>query len=177
MNLSSQWSQAFGRQSLSDRTVYEVLASRGGIPTCHLLHYLQMHLEKLAKAALWDPVTATPPIPDFDRSHNVIAKVLPLVVKQFSRSNGLGRRLAEKGRIERIRVLCREIDLLAPSVDLGGKRPDNCEYPWLSESEDRVLAPCEHGFSIARKLRSEDGLLLLKAAAVSAERFAKGISG
>jgi hypothetical protein len=39
----------------------------------------------------------------------------------------------------------REIELLAPSVDDAGRRPDNCEYPW-ENTRGTVIVPAEFEF-------------------------------
>ncbi len=51
--ISNEWKKAFAKQSKSDLKVYELLCRNPDIDTCHRLHYLQMHLEKIAKSYLW----------------------------------------------------------------------------------------------------------------------------
>ena len=98
-----------------------------------------MACEKLAKAHLCragsDPDSLL-------SSHAYITKVLPRVVlNQLSLSN--------PGNSEWVRVhsahLAREIELLAPAVKRGGRRPDNCEYPW-EEPDGRVRCPIDWVF-------------------------------
>lgn len=162
--VDQRWRKAFARQSLSDLKVYERLCTEGwGLPHCHRLHYLQMHLEKLAKAFCWDPEELRNNIPEFDRTHSVAAKVLPIVVGQFAREGGydpsvVGRKLTQ------IRQICREVDLLSPAVRDGEKRPDNTEYPWASQDGKSIIAPCERKFPIDSRLRNPEGKMLLKIA-------------
>ena len=39
---------------------------------------------------------------------------------------------AQRPDISAIRAICREIDLLHPQIDDDGRRPDNVEYPWMT---------------------------------------------
>jgi hypothetical protein len=56
--------------------------------------------------------------------------------------------------------LAREIELLAPAVKRGGKRPDNCEYPW-QDAAGNVWVPAEHRFPTL-DLVTPQGILFLK---------------
>lgn len=62
-----------------------------------------------------------------------------------------------------IRELCREIDLLHPQVDDDGRRPDDVEYPWPGSSGATEI-PAQWPFPLAKRLHSNPGRLLLKAA-------------
>jgi hypothetical protein len=59
--------------------------------------------------------------------------------------------------------LCREIDLLHPQVDDGGRRPDNVEYPWPALAPTKI--PALWKFPVSQKLQTAPGRLLLKVAA------------
>jgi len=59
-----------------------------------------------------------------------------------------------------ISKLARQIELLAPSMDDGGKRPDNSEYPW-ERADGRIGVPMKHNFQLELSRRS-GGLQLLK---------------
>lgn len=148
--ISAEEQKAFARQSLSDLSVYNKLCLTQ-LPTCHRLHYLQMHFEKLAKAFTGD----------LPRSHNVIVKTIPLVVRENWRAAGCDSKpLGE--RMKRIREICREIELLCPAVDDDGRRPDNVEYPWKSPKGRKIHIPCEHHFEVEKRLQNSDGRLILK---------------
>jgi hypothetical protein len=131
-----------------------------------------MHLEKLAKAQLWDPTKTQPDLPEFHRTHNVIAKVLPLLVKQSWKEAGYSSP-PEAARVGRIRDICRQIDLLCPAVDDSRRRLDNCEYPWPSQNSESIDVPCDTTFEVENRLRSKDGEMLLKVAG----RYAQTLAG
>ena len=114
------------------------------VPACQHLHFLQMACEKISKAYRCmggtDPETLM-------HSHGFAAKVLPQVAGELLRQASFVAGLDEVhgGTMPMIRQLARETDLLAPSVDDDGRRPDNCEYPW--EDNGGVLhVPAEHRF-------------------------------
>jgi len=146
------WSEAFGAQAAADLDAYELL-SRSALPQCHRLHYLQMWLEKLCKAYVH---RANPE--QFKRTHNLIAKILPRLIDEHWRRIGFER----PPRTEEIRKLCREIDLLHPGADDSGRRPENAEYPWAGLGGE-YEAPARWKFTVASRLDSNSGRLLLKA--------------
>ncbi|MEZ6070563.1 MAG: hypothetical protein R3C10_09885 [Pirellulales bacterium] len=121
--------------------MHEQLLRLGDLPQCHQLHYLQMAMEKAAKAHLMaagcDPRS-------LQSSHRYIETAIPLIVREeFRRSPGT----MERWIIDSIRSLARRIELLHPQVDGGGAIPANCEYPW-EDSAQRVVAPANHNFGI-----------------------------
>jgi hypothetical protein len=144
------WSQAFARQAGSDLDAYDLL-TESPLPVSHRLHCLQMWLEKLCKAYTPDE--------EFRKTHNVVAKVLPKLISEHWRRVGFEKR----PDITQIRELCREIDLLHPQVDDGGRRPENVEYPWRGSS-GAIEVPALWKFRLAQRLYSNPGKLLLKAA-------------
>ena len=126
-----------------------------------------MWLEKLCKVHLWAIVAQQSQFRDLLKKHDVIEKVLPALVRQHWYDVGL----PSEPRMDPIRKLCREIDLLHPQSDAGGKRPDNVEYPWSTSAGSRspVIAPAEAGASLtklAEKLMKHQGRQLMKAAIV-----------
>jgi hypothetical protein len=135
-----QWRVAYARQALSDLDAREKL-DVAGLPHCHHLHYLQMACEKICKAYLCgrgvDPALLR-------KGHGFVAGPLPIIVreqiaedsKKLQRSTWL---------IISVTKLCKQIELLAPSMDDGGRMPANCEYPW-QDSRGRVITPAEHNF-------------------------------
>ncbi|MCP4351616.1 MAG: hypothetical protein GY795_39630 [Desulfobacterales bacterium] len=86
--ISNEWKKAFAKQSKSDLKVYELLCRNPDIDTCHRLHYLQMHLEKIASHIFGCNRKERDDLPNFHTSHKVIAKVLPLLVKKYWRKAG-----------------------------------------------------------------------------------------
>jgi hypothetical protein len=63
--------------------------------------------------------------------------------------------LAHAGR------LAGEIDVLAPAVDRGGLRPDNCEYPW-EDGGGTLHVPLDWSFSPSRLIEPPAGPTILK---------------
>jgi hypothetical protein len=150
------FAEAFRLQALSDLQAYEALVPTA-LPVSHRLHYLQMWLEKLCKAYLWLPDAEAA---DLRNRHQVVGAVLPrLVGERWRRLAAFGR---QSPNMPAIRALCREIDLLHPQVDDGGRRPDNVEYPW--EAAGTRLVPAEFKFALAGRLHQTAGRTLLEAA-------------
>jgi hypothetical protein len=79
------WSEAFAAQAASDYDTYQLL-TRSPLPSSHRLHYLQMWLEKLCKAHLWRPEANADVL---RTTHNVVAKVLPHLIKDYWRRIGV----------------------------------------------------------------------------------------
>jgi hypothetical protein len=157
------WSTAFLRQAQSDLDTYEALAATS-LPSCHRLHYLQMWLEKLCKAYLWLQATAMDDLPEFKKSHNVVGKVLPGLIREHWRRTGY----SSVPDLTEIRSLCLEVDRLHPQIDDGGSRPDNVEYPWgvFRDGEPRFVAPADENFRIAERISRHTGRQMMKAAKV-----------
>jgi hypothetical protein len=149
------FAEAFRLQALSDLEAYESLVPTV-LPVSHRLHYLHMWLEKLCKAYLWLPGTDAE---DLRSRHQVVGAVLPRLVAER------WRRLAafpQRPHMPAIRAICREIDLLHPQIDDGGRRPDNVEYPWTENGVH--LVPAGVKFALAETLYKNPGPALLKAA-------------
>lgn len=151
----TDWSQAFLAQAASDLDAYEYLEG-SNLPMCHRLHYLQMWLEKLCKAYLW---SARETGDELLQKHNVIAKVLPSIIVEHWQRVGLDKR----PNLGLIRELCREIDLLQPQIRDGERRRDNAEYPWM-KSSGQIEIPADWHFSVADRLYTNPGKLLIRAA-------------
>jgi hypothetical protein len=67
-----------------------------------------------------------------------------------------------------VRHLANEIEVLNPSVDRGGSRRDNCEYPWMSG--DRILSPLDHSFAPSRLVDTPAGRNFLKLLRLAIDR-------
>ena len=162
--LRDRWRLAFARQARSDREVYETLCRMPGLPVCHRLHYVQMFLEKLCKSFLWSTHDPTRGSPEFLTSHNVVVKVLPALVRKYCLRNKLASMNPQE--FQELRDICRQIDLLSPSVNDDGRRPDNAEYPWAAmvKGMPAVCAPSEWDFPIQSRLNSPLGRVFLKSA-------------
>jgi hypothetical protein len=141
MNPAVGWSRAFAVQACSDFEARERLLRDRSLPHCHHLHYLQMAMEKAAKAHLiaggCDPYS-------LQSSHVYIAKAIPNIVRdELSRTPG-----AKEGWLmEAVRALARRVELLHPQANHGGSVPANCEYPWESPA-GHIVAPAEHDFAL-----------------------------
>lgn len=153
-------SQAFRRQALSDWRTYQILV-RQAADLCQQLHYLQMACEKLCKA---HQLAAGSKPQDVQSGHRSASKVLPAIIKQILSRQALGKISAseEQGINKRAKKFAREVELLAPAVDDGGRRPDNCEYPWKYDSGD-VFSPLDYNFPGMRVLTLPSGGRILKA--------------
>jgi hypothetical protein len=155
MSSNKEWSSAFARQAKADLETRKVLLTSPGVPRSQLLHFLQMACEKLAKAHIYH----TGNVPDdIQRSHAHIAKYLPEILKDVYIHRH--RKTPSGALFKEFRRLAREIELLAPTVQAGGNRPDNCEYPW-EDVRGRLHIPAEHGFP-ELKLETPIGAEMLK---------------
>lgn len=157
------WQRACARQAASDLDVYELLCRETGLPSCHRLHYLQMALEKMAKAYAWDPDQRDQRSPEFARSHAVASKVLPAAFREHWRVTTPSG-MPPSVLLKKVRAFCREVELLAPAVDDGGRRPDNCEYPWADGDGDarRVHVPADHRFDVEDMAGRQEARQMLK---------------
>ena len=129
MATGAAWAKGYARQADADFKTFEVLLPLA-VPTCHKLLFLQMACEKLVKAYLC--TDGTDPIA-LQTSHAYIARTLPVVIEQQAIVVGLGG-AAARSALKHAKQLCQEIELLAPAVKRGGRRPDNCEYPWTDDA-------------------------------------------
>lgn len=154
------WQQAFARQAQSDFAVYQTLDTLPldrAVHKCHRLHYLQMTCEKLTKAYLCS--TGARP-EDLQHSHKYIAKNLTIIARQaFFETER--KPASAREALKQIKLLAREIELLAPSVDENGRRPDNVEYPW-SDQSGRLVVPAEYAFPTLDLVTATTGRTLLK---------------
>ena len=75
----TSWGEAFAAQAASDLKAYDLLA-RSALPVSHRLHYLQMWLEKLCKAYVYENN-----IEALKFRHNVIAKILLALIDEHWR--------------------------------------------------------------------------------------------
>jgi hypothetical protein len=157
---SGNWQQAFAAQAQSDFFVYRTLNAlpKGKrVDKCHPLHYLQMVCEKLTKAYL---CSTGSPAEQLQHSHRYIAKNLSIVARQvFFESSA--KPSSARFALKQIKLLAREIELLAPSVDDDARRPENVEYPWMDQS-GRIVIPADYDFPNLSLLTAPAGRTLLK---------------
>ncbi|MBC7773176.1 MAG: hypothetical protein H7210_11815 [Pyrinomonadaceae bacterium] len=133
-----QWSQAFARQACSDFEARDVLLNNAILPQCHQLHYLQMAMEKAAKAHL---IGSGAEPTSVQGSHAYIAKVIPIIVM-----NGLSRTGGKKDGwlMKAVHALAKRISCLHPQINADAV-PSNCEYPW-NDARGNIIAPADHDF-------------------------------
>jgi hypothetical protein len=157
MSTSDQWTRAFARQASADLQTWDAMQSHKLIPECHKLLFLQMACEKPAKAHLCR--TGSNPA-DLQKSHAYVSKNLPIILSQQMASMRFrpgATRLTER----HIKHVSQEIELLAPAVKRGGRRRDNCEYPW-EDSAGFVHVPLDWTFVPARLVTVPAGPLFIK---------------
>ncbi len=169
---SYAWSRSYALQARVDLDARDALLL-APIPTCQHLHFLQMACEKIAKAHL---CLGGANAKTLMHSHGYAAKVLPQIARELLRRSAFAGALsAAPGVIDAmVRHFAREVDLLAPSVDDGGRRPDNCEYPW-EDSDGQLHTPSEHEFgSLGTLHKHRAGTTFLKIVGVAAAELASG---
>jgi hypothetical protein len=162
----AEWSLAYAEQARCDMDAHAALCTHERIPDCQRLHFLQMACEKLCKAYLCG-MGARPE--DLKTSHAYLKKDLPIVLsKQYALT--YGKKLKHSSHLlKRFTHFAREIELLAPAVDDGGRRPDNCEYPW-EDGPGRLTTPARHQFPNLNFLKEADGRHFLKLIGLAVER-------
>ena len=163
----NKYQELWWRQARSDHETFVLLRERG-VPSCHLLHYLQMIAEKLGKAYLWR--SGSPP----PASHAGFV--------QFMRFMG-GVRAAERARIAEIFEFKRfedfqiwirmvlpdayALERLAPAFAHDGPNP---EYPW--PRAEPAHAPASYDFKLWRDIRdSARGRRMLRVIEIAVARF------
>jgi hypothetical protein len=174
MPSQQEWVRAFAKQAKADFDAWTTLqdvsnaAPEGAsqLPRCQKLHFLQMAFEKLAKAHLLEGGSR---LADLKQSHAYIARNIPLIVWGQMNLEGASKRAANAARQSSKRI-AREIELLSPSVNDGGKREDNCEYPW--EEGGFVRVPAEWTFPNLNILTEPAARNILKRVRTAIERLA-----
>lgn len=125
-----------------------------------------MAFEKLAKAHL---LKAGSNITDLEQSHAYVAKHVPTIVRQQMILNGENERVANSVR-DQCKRIAREVELLSPAVKDGGKREDNCEYPW--EQGGVLYVPAEWSFPHLNLLTEPKAVNILKRVREAIDRLA-----
>jgi hypothetical protein len=157
MNNSDEWARAYARQAKADFETWQHLQESASFPECHKLLMLQMTCEKITKAHLCsvgiDPVL-------LQASHGYTAKNLPVIIRQQLARSGVKSKSAPR-ILHHTKLLAQEIELLAPAVKRGGKRPDNCEYPW-EDANGKLHVPLDWTFLPSRFLIEPAGRTFTK---------------
>ncbi len=152
------WALAYAKQGASDFALYQLLSAMPDVPICHLLHYLQMAGEKIAKAYRFrDTETAEERL---TTEHVAFSRF----IQSYLGSPEIKQRYAGKDEqlreiVKVARKLAREIEKLAPAVDRDTS-PANAEYPWLDDG--RVVVPCEFTYPNLTLLTEPGGRTFLR---------------
>ncbi|MFH0826124.1 MAG: hypothetical protein V2B18_25515 [Pseudomonadota bacterium] len=137
------WRDAFFKQAWSDYTVFQAM-NGSPYPRCHMLHYLQMTTEKLAKGFLCDFSGEDAPS---RKTHIAFSLFLRVSKSKGSFHQLLGyERNSPRYRayVDTLLPLAERIEHLAP---VGGNLNQmNPEYPWVHD-DGRVRCPAECDFS------------------------------
>lgn len=157
MAIPDEWSRAYAKQAKADFETWDALQGNMAVPACHKLHFLQMACEKLCKAYLCKQPGADPK--DYQSSHAYTAKNLGIIIRQQIALT-LNPPKNERYLLVHCKLLAREIELLSPSVQDDGQRPDNCEYPW--EQGGKLYIPADWSFPALNLLMAPAGPSLLK---------------
>lgn len=127
------WAKAYACQGRADLKVYRELRKlreAREIEDCHELHYLQMALEKIARAFLLKRSRG-------DRRAYLLSHVaVSEFASSYAKSPEHRARFEGQGQLwAQVKVLAGEIEHLTPAVERQA-RPANVEYPW---SDGRTL--------------------------------------
>jgi hypothetical protein len=135
------WHEAYLAQARSEHAVWKRLDDQE-VEYCHRLHCLQMVTEKLAKAMLTPPGSATPA----PKVHTVFVRMLqvlkwrPDIQRQLRYPNAA----VFKSYIDSLLGLARRIERLSPNQ--AGLTQPNPEYPWEDQAARRIWAPAEYEY-------------------------------
>jgi hypothetical protein len=124
----NRFQQLWWEQASSDHQTFLILRNRTSTE-CHLLHYLQMATEKIAKAYFWRSGAAPP------KSHAGFVQFLRILGSAHDRKHqqqiaGLfrfGRFSHFQNWIHVVLPIAYDLEKLAPSLSNSGPNP---EYPW-----------------------------------------------
>jgi hypothetical protein len=160
----TQFAAAFFDQARSDWDTYVYLTRAAILPRCHLLHYLQMACEKLAKA--YRLRNASADVDAIVTRHVGFAQF----INEFLRSpavleNYEGQSARHKTVCKTSFTLAREIEKLAPAIDRTHS-PENAEYPWergdWGFGAGQVLVPCRYDYPALSLLDTAGGRAFVK---------------
>ena len=125
--------------------------------------------KKLAKAFLCGQLKTEAEIARVQRTHNVIAKTLPMLVKQYwSQINET--RKPRPAEVRRLRDLCLQIDLLCPGSRFGADETGQLRVSVDRHAGRRTGCRCAVRSLVQRvvsRIYSRDASVLLKAAEIA----------
>ncbi len=162
----NSYQQLWWQQAKSDHGAFMLLRSEG-IGQCHLLHYLQMVTEKIAKAYFWR--SGHPP----PRSHAGFVQFLRFLgmLRQADRERianlfSFNRFGDFQNWIRMVLPIAYELERLAPDLANNGPNP---EYPWPHAQP--TCAPVNHNFGVWISLTTGQGRDLMRVIRIAVERF------
>lgn len=146
--MATDWRSGFLAQARSDFDVLQLLArSPSTVASCHVLHYLQMTLEKLAKGMSCRP-GVWGELPPAYRNHRVAVSYVQTLMRSGPRAAQLRRRTGWspdhcRAYVRGILPAIQQIEELAPRWP-----PDtvNTEYPWAAPVRGQIDTPSEFDF-------------------------------
>jgi hypothetical protein len=158
MATAKEWAERFAEQADADFRAWELYERNphAVAAPCHKAQFLQMACEKLCKAHQLRTGAAAEWLLS---THKVIAKTLSRIIQEEMERRGQ-KRSAIRECTRFVKKLAQEIEFLSPSLDDGGKRPDNCEYPW--EQGGIVYSPLRRSFIALQLLTEPSGITFLK---------------
>jgi len=124
--LRNEWGSAYARQAQADVDAWDQPAriTPSAVPKNYTS--CKWPVKSLAKAHLCKAGSRPG---DMQGSHAYIAANLPVILRnQLQLINA--KPAVVRNIVRFAKRLARELELLSPAVDDGGRRPDNCEYPW-----------------------------------------------
>jgi hypothetical protein len=167
MATGAEWALGYARQDSADLQVfYHLEESPGPAYESHKLLFLQMACEKLVKAHLC--AEGTDPVA-LQSSHAYVAKTLPIILRQQITFSAMSEKSA-RWILQHAKHLAQEIEVLAPAVKRGGKRPDNCEYPW-TDADGALHLPLDWTFLPSQLVVIPAGRIFLKLVRGAIDRF------
>ena len=163
----NNFQETWWQQVKSDHAVFVLLRGQG-MPQCHLLHYLQMVTEKLAKAYFWR--SGSPP----PKNHAGFAKFLRFLghIRRRDDQERIAhlftfRRFSDfKKWIRAVLPIAYALERISPALANNGP---NTEYPWPHEQPE--TAPVHHDFAIWSSLTTGRGRDLMRIIRIAVERF------
>jgi len=162
----NSYQQLWWEQAKSDHAIFSLLRG-SGVAECHILHYLQMCTEKLAKAYFWreekPPARTHVGFVQFMRFLGAVQKpdrerVADLF--SFTRFDDF------QTRIKSVLELAYDLERITPDLANDGPNP---EYPWPHDLPK--LAPVNYTFPVWKELSSGRGRELMRLIQTAVVRF------
>jgi len=154
------------QQAKSDHDIFLLLRQQG-VAQCHILHYLQMVTEKLAKAYFWRE--ESPPSKNhaaFVQFLRFLGQIRPADRERIAKLFSFSRFSDFQNWLRMILPMAYELERIAPALANDGP---NSEYPWPYEQPR--FSPCTHQFAIWAQLNLGQGRDLMRIVHIAVDRF------